>query len=432
MILATPAAVKVGVMFAAILVFSRLGLSLGLSIVLSAVGLVVWSGAGLAGAQFQLVQFLQADNLLLLLVILCLLFFTEALTVSGRIERTIESLRARLKSARVLVAGVPALIGLLPMPGGALVSAPLVGSIDKEGKLSPDYKVAVNYWFRHVWECWWPLYPGVVLAIKYSEMPMMLYYGLMMPMTAASLAGGYFFILRRLDPATIREPGESRSIPGAWAALLPIAILVTFSLAGAPLLVPMGVARTTANLIAMFAGLLVALSFVFAGSPTSIPKASRMLVSGKTWGLILVVAGVQMFAAALKCPLDASGVTLVASMGHELLSVGIPVVLVMIAVPFIAGMVTGVALGFVGVSFPLVFGLLGPSPDLAHLASTTMLAYTAGYIGMMLSPIHVCFVVTCEYFKVKALGPAYRYLIGPVGVVFVVSLALAGLYLVAL
>jgi hypothetical protein len=46
---------------------------------------------------------------------------------------------------------------------------------------------------------------------------------------------------------------------------------------------------------------------------------------------------------------------------------------------------------------------------------------------MMLSPIHVCFVVTCEYFKTP-LFENYRYIMGPIVIILTVSLILSGLY----
>ena len=420
-------------MFAAVLAVNRTGLPLGWSIVLSALGLTLWSGAGVPGLVFQASQFVAAENVLLLVVVLCLLYFTEALGASGRIERTIGALRALLRRPSLLLAGLPALIGLLPMPGGALVSAPLVARVDPENRLTPEHKVALNYWFRHIWEYWWPLYPGVVLALRYSGLPAPLFFGLQMPLTAAALAGGALFVLRKV-PRWEAPAGTAGRLSGrdAGAALVPMGVLVLVSVVGAPLLPMAGVSRTLANLAAMLAGLVVALAMVCAAGPRALVQASGMLRSARTWGMLLVVAGVQMFAAALKCPLTQSGETLVTRMAAEFLAAGIPVVAVMVIVPAVAGFVTGIAVGFVGVSFPLVFGLLGDAPTTAQLAATTMLAYASGYTGMMLSPIHICFVVTSEYFKLPSILPAYRYLTGAAAVVFVCALLLSGLYLVAL
>jgi hypothetical protein len=40
-------------------------------------------------------------------------------------------------------------------------------------------------------------------------------------------------------------------------------------------------------------------------------------------------------------------------------------------------------------------------------------AYTFGFMGMMLSPVHICFLVTKEYYQAKLLT-SYRRLILPV------------------
>jgi len=74
-------------------------------------------------------------------------------------------------------------------------------------------------------------------------------------------------------------------------------------------------------------------------------------------------------------------------------------------------MVTGTAFGFVGSSFPLVFALVGKNPTLGVSAATTACAYAFGYMGMMISPIHACFVVICEYFKTSVFLSGLYYLL---------------------
>jgi hypothetical protein len=142
---------------------------------------------------------------------------------------------------------------------------------------------------------------------------------------------------------------------------------------------------------------------------------------------MLVIIGIQCFSTALTAPLDSAGSTLVSLMRDEMIGMGIPIILVIIGVPLISGMVTGVAFAFVGASFPLVFALLGPSPGFNVLASTTVLAYVSGYVGMILSPIHVCFVITLAYFK-TSLFRVYPFLLGPLLFVFVAGVVLSGLY----
>jgi integral membrane protein (TIGR00529 family) len=427
LLLSAPAIVKVGVMFSAILVINGLGAPLGLSIVACALGLTLWSGAGSAGFDYQLASFISPENLLLLLVILLLLFLSDGLRFSGRIERTIAALRGLLRGPRLLLAGLPALIGLLPMPGGAVVSAPLVASVDKDGQLDPAHKVALNYWFRHIWEYWWPLYPGVVLAMKYCGLPMVVFYAIQMPLTLFAVLGGWLFILRTAHIRGAPPPPVASFGREAGAALVPIGILVVVSIAGASVGAGLGMPRTLANLVAMLVGLALAFVPTFFRDAAALGKTLPMLVSARTWQLMLVLVGVQAFSATLKCPVDGAGATLVSQMSADFTALGIPVIVVMMVIPFVAGFVTGLAMGFVGVSFPLVFGLLGDAPTFGTLAATTTFAYAFGYVGMMLSPIHICFVVTNEYFRTNVTS-AYRYILGPVALVLVGALTLSGLY----
>ncbi|HOF90144.1 MAG TPA: DUF401 family protein, partial [Armatimonadota bacterium] len=59
---------------------------------------------------------------------------------------------------------------------------------------------------------------------------------------------------------------------------------------------------------------------------------------------------------------------------------------------------------------------LGPDPAFGALLSTAALAYGFGYLGMMLSPVHVCLLVTNEHFNTR-LHRTLPPLLGPAAVV---------------
>ena len=74
---------------------------------------------------------------------------------TGAIKKLIDSLRSVFYKGGTLGI-IPAVYGLMPVPGGALFSAPL---IDKEGEgyhLSQSQKNFLNVWFRHIW---FPIFP---------------------------------------------------------------------------------------------------------------------------------------------------------------------------------------------------------------------------------------------------------------------------------
>ena len=84
--------------------------------------------------------------------------------LAGQMQRLLENFRGLITNIRINLIIFPALIGLLPMPGGAIFSAPMVKDLGRKSGFSGDKLSFVNYWFRHIWEYCWPLYPGVLLA----------------------------------------------------------------------------------------------------------------------------------------------------------------------------------------------------------------------------------------------------------------------------
>ncbi|MBN2035787.1 MAG: DUF401 family protein [Chitinispirillaceae bacterium] len=425
--LSLPAIIKVGGSFCGILILHRLGFALGLTMIAATMILSLWSGTGIDGCVRVCGSLLQPQNVLLCTVILLLLLFNGALSSSGRMEKTIGAFRAWLKSDRLLYAGLPALIGLLPMPGGALFSAPLVAATDRDNRLSGSLKTAVNYWFRHIWEYWWPLYPGVILALQYCGLPLGVYFLIQMPFTAAAVLGGYFFLLRRIPHRSTDVAAGPLKLVDVFLTLAPIGVLVVLSVAGSAFLPAAGVKRTLANMYGMLLGLCSVIGWIAMSDRTVITSTLRILIQPATWSLMLVIAGVLMYSASLQLPIDGSGTTLVTAMRDEFLSLGVPFVLIAVIIPFVSGMVTGIAVAFVGASFPIVFALLGQQPPLHELIATTSLAFVAGHLGQMLSPVHICFLLTKEYFR-TGLRATYRYLAGPAAVVTLAMALLCGGY----
>jgi hypothetical protein len=89
------------------------------------------------------------------------------------------------------------------------------------------------------------------------------------------------------------------------------------------------------------------------------------------------------------------------------------------ALPFLGGMITGIAVGFVGTALPLVTTLIagmlargGGATDPVSALPYVTLAFAFGFAGMILSPLHACLVLTRRYFNASPAG-MYRYLLGP-------------------
>jgi hypothetical protein len=262
----------------------------------------------------------------------------------------------------------------------------------------------------------------------YSGLPVAAYFLVQMPFTVVAVLGGYLFILKKVEGRHEKRLQNGPLDPaGTLSAMGPIALLVSLSVLGSALLPLAGIGGTLASLLAMLFGLIAALLWIFTVDPRSFGPSLVLFRDWNTWLMMILVVGIQLFSSVIKYPLDATGATLVTLMRDELIGAGIPLLTVIMVIPFIAGLVTGVAFGFVGASFPIVFALIGNNPGTGMLAAATACAYSFGYMGMMVSPMHVCFVVTGEYFRCSIYG-AYRYLAGPVVLILLAALLISSFY----
>ena len=140
-------------------------------------------GATLAGAAFLLL-FLSAvplveslkiaistfgdpANLDLMANIVCITILGNVLSYTGQLNRLVRSTQALFKEPRLVSVVLPALVGILPMPGGALFSAPLVETSRTSPNTEGDVLAFINYWFRHIWEYFLPLYPVFFWLLPY-------------------------------------------------------------------------------------------------------------------------------------------------------------------------------------------------------------------------------------------------------------------------
>ena len=84
-------------------------------------------------------------------------------------------------------------------------------------------------------------------------------------------------------------------------------------------------------------------------------------------------------------------------------------------------------MGFVGTAFPFVIALLHASGSGLTPLATLSLAYGCGYVGLLLSPVHLCLLLSREYFNAPFRG-VYRLLAAPTLLVFLFALAGYGVF----
>jgi len=388
-----PYLVRVILSLFSILLVQKVSKSLEISLGAGILILGLWTGHSPSAAWAIVIhRVLSLDSLFLTMVIVGVIWLSSLLAEAGIMKDLVSSLERRL-SKRWLLAALPAVVGLLPMPAGALFSAPLLDDGDTNNEMDPLLKTRINYWFRHIWEYWWPLYPGVLLAVDITGVPVWKFVLVMFPLFFASTGAGYLFLLSRIRKG---NTNNSRGGPKAFLPLILPTLMVILVYSGILLFFPS--LSEINKYLPMVLGVLSGIGTLQLQRPLSWNVWKKVLGSKRTVSLAVIVLLARVYGAFIEARLP-GGNFLMDQIRSELNDFGIPLLLLIFLIPFISGVTTGITVGYVGASYPVIFRLLGSDPGPALLFSTIALTHTSGYLGMIFSPIHVCLIVTNEYFK---------------------------------
>ena len=319
--------------------------------------------------------------------------FENVMRKNGVMQQMMDSFRGMVMDRRILMASMPALIGLLPSMGGALFSAPMVDEASKNINISQEKKAFVNYMFRHPWEFVLPLYPGVILASAITSYPLRDLMLANMPYAMCLLIGGSIWGLSGIG---MQKEGFKKISRAGLMSFLPL-IIILIMVIGFHL-----------NLSISIGAVILGLYSAFRYSPKNIFQS---LKEGFSWEIILIILGVMTF----KAVLNSSGA--VTNISAFFTEEGIPVLPVLFFLPFIYGLLTGLTVGFVGSTFPILLGL----ENVNHIGAISF-AFASGYVGVLLSPVHLCLVLTREYFK-AAMSGIYKKIIRVSVLIMIVAVA---------
>ena len=310
------------------------------------------------------------------LTLMLTMVMENILRTTGMLKRMVSSLSSAVPDRRFVMAAMPAMIGMLPSPGGAVFSAPMVNEAAGDADISSEQKALINYWYRHIWEYVSPLYPGIILAAGLTGLSTQTLFLVNLPCALSVVGWGVMFCfngIARQEQAPVTN-GRRQEFVTFLALISPIMLALLL------------VVLFRVNAALALGGAVVSLYVFHRYNPVMIIKNLRESVSGKA---LFLVIGIMIFQEVLRTTGALAGISSFFAVSH------MPVYLLLFLIPFIAGIMTGLTVGYVGITFPLLLPLMGgatPSPALVALA------FSSGFAGVMLSPVHLCYVLTCEYF----------------------------------
>jgi integral membrane protein (TIGR00529 family) len=310
--------------------------------------------------------------------------------ISQRLAPAIQTL---FRSRRFALCTIPLLMGLLPTPGGIMLSAPMVRDLGDNIGVSRTRTAAINFFFRHQWETIWPLFPAIPLIqgmLGVSGMTL-IKYNMIIPIFG-SLGGVIFLLLIGIPPKKKIDAAGETWLAGVrvfWQAFWPIALVAGLHIAFN---------------ITPAIGIVVALCLFMLIHKVPLGRWRQLFYAGFEIDLVLLILGALLF----KLNLQAGDS--IAAVVRFFTEINLPAGVLLFILPMLVSALTGLTMPTVAITFPLLLPFMSPDGKV-HLGYQT-LAFSGLMCGMYLTPVHLCLTMSAGYFQ-TSLGKIVAMLIAP-------------------
>ena len=319
------------------------------------------------------------DLILALYFVMCL---EIELRTGGVLDGMVRALHHLLRSPKLTLAIMPAFLGLLPSLGGARFSAPIVEGAAKNLGLTAEHKANINFWFRHIFEFSSPIIPGMLMACSIANIPFSQLLRHLAWVTPLFFAIGWFVLMRPLKlPAESKDGGgfaeHKQDYIHLLLALAPVAVnfvnfilIVSFNFSAAA---AMALVAVTLIFVLRFSNHVINIKQVFTGACDL-----KMLMN-----ILCIFYFIQIL----------TDTKVLYAIVSEFQKSPLPQPVIVAAVSFIIGVLTGMSQGHVAIVMPIIAAMAPGDLTLAGIAMVF------GVAGQMLTPTHMCLIVTLNYFK---------------------------------
>jgi len=325
------------------------------------------------------------------LAILLTLIFLLAKTMqnSGAIQKVVTSLRTFFYRGGTL-AVIPAVYGLMPVPGGALFSAPLV---DEEGEkfcLNKDQKNFLNVWFRHIWFPIFPISSAMLLITNsdYSNIGLNELIIANFPSFIAFILIGYLFLrfYMKKNSNNVEKPEMDKS--GLIYLIIPVIPILLYIL----FVIIIGFEEIKLFQTRVFiVGVILSIFALFFLLNIDWRKYLELLKKSFSIKLALVIIGIMVFRQMVEV---SKANDFIASVISDL---PIHPIFIILILPLLMGLITGYNLGAIALSYLLVEPFFEFTN--INIIGLTSLVFMSALVGYLISPIHLCNVVSSEHLK---------------------------------
>ncbi len=143
--------ISVFIAFLTIPILLKFKMKLSYVLIITALFLGIISGIGVQKLSSSFISvFTDTASLNTILTVMMVGILGGVMKKYDFLEKIVESLQNLIKTRKNILMIIPAMIGVLQIPGGAMLSAPFVDDIGEELEIKRSKRVAINLIFRHI------------------------------------------------------------------------------------------------------------------------------------------------------------------------------------------------------------------------------------------------------------------------------------------
>lgn len=333
----------------------------------------------------------QSSSLNTVLTVMMVSIFGGVMKHYNILDEIIDTMLLLIRDKRKILAIIPAMIGILIIPGGALLSAPFIYDLGEEMKLSPPRRAAINLVFRHIAMFILPYSTSLLLiSATLPELNIFKLILLNLIFVIPIVILGYFFYLKDIE--VVKSPPRENVRHNLLKLIIytsPIYIAVIIN-----------VLTGLSFYITLFGSIFIV--YLLGNKKDFL----EIVVKSINWHTVLTVAAILIMKEII---LNMEGLL---GIFNNMFGMSSGNILYMIAIFFISsfffGYITGNQTAALAITLPIISQLHMTS---GPLYIYTYFAYGASFLGYFFSPLHLCQAFTLEHMNVSTneLYKEYRF-----------------------
>ena len=306
------------------------------------------------------------------------------------LEGIVEALEKVIKNKKNILMIIPAFIGLLVIPGGALLSAPFINNLGEELNIAPPKRAAINLIFRHIAMYIMPFSTGLlIVASSFPDLSIgkIILYNILF--VTLIIITGYFLFIKDIKVNFVAKRENLAS------NLMKLGILTS------PIYLPVVISLSTG--LPFYVTLLISIVVVyFLGSKKYF---IRTLFKSISWHTILTMIAILIIKEIILNMDSLLEIFMTMFSNNDNIFYTL---LIFFVTSLFFGFITGNQGASLAIILPMI-SQLNVSNNMLYIY--IYFAYVSAFMGYYFSPLHLCQAFTVELMGVNTvdLYKEYKY-----------------------